>query len=143
LRLALSDRLWLRLTGLGLSSQPQVHVETRSASVSESVLLVEAVAWFRQPGSVRPMVSLGLGGEHFAVAGSGPLPYQGEQNARWFFATDAGAGFAVRVGLHWEAQVEVHALVPMPRPTVRFVDDEVAQAGQPTLLVVLTLAGGA
>jgi hypothetical protein len=143
LRLALGDRLWLRLTGLGFGTEPQVHRDTRSASVAESVLLAEAVAWFRQPGSVRPMVSLGLGAERFAVTGSGPLPYQGEQNARWFFAADAGAGFAVRLGLHWEMQVEAHALVPLPRPTVRFVDDEVAQAGQPTLLMVLTLAGGA
>ena len=43
---------------------------------------------------------------------------------------------------HWEAQLEVHALFAAPRPAIRFFDVEAAKAGQPTLMALLTLAGG-
>lgn len=143
-RVAVIDGLWLRLTGLGLGSQPVVQAaKTGSAAVAQTVLLLETVAWLRAPGWVRPMLSLGAGAERFAVTGSAGLPFRGEENARWFFAADAGLGFAVRLGWHWEAQVEAHALLAAPRPTVRFFDREVAQAGQPIWLAVVTLAGGA
>jgi hypothetical protein len=90
------------------------------------------------------VISLGLGAERVAVEGSTSSPsYQGAHNARWFAAGDIGAGVSLRLGAHWEMLLEAHALFAAPRPAVRFFDVEVARAGQPTLLAILTLAGGA
>jgi hypothetical protein len=144
LRMALGERFWARLTALGLGSGPRVNWNsTFSASVSQSLVLLEVASWLRPRRLVRPLFSLGLGLERVAVEGTATLPYQGERNARWFAAGDAGVGVSLRLQAHWEVQLEVHALFATPRPAVRFLDTEVARAGQPTLLAILTLAGGA
>jgi hypothetical protein len=144
LRMALGERFWARLTALGLGSGPRVNWgDTSSASVSQSLILLEVASWLRPRRLVRPLFSLGLGVERVAVEGAATLPYQGERNARWFAAGDAGIGVSFRLQAHWEVQLEVHALFASPRPAIRFLDTEVAKAGQPTLLAILTLAGGA
>jgi hypothetical protein len=143
LRLALGERLWLRLSAMGLGTRPTVRSDLpAAASVSQSLLLLECAAYLRPGRRVRPLFSLGLGGERMAVVGSVGPPFHGERNARWFFAGDVGAGAALRLGAHVEALLEAHALVAAPRPAVRFFDVEAARAGQPTLLLVLTLAVG-
>jgi hypothetical protein len=76
------------------------------------------------------------------VDGTAGAPYVGEHNMRWFFAVDVGAGIALRLAKHWQVQLEAHALWTAPRPEVRFFDAGGARAGQPTLLAILTLAGG-
>ena len=145
LRVALGERFWARLTALGLGSGPRVNWnDSASASVNQSLVLLEIASWLRSRRLVRPLFSVGLGLERVAVDGTATLPYyQGERNARWFPAGDAGAGVSLRLQAHWEVQLEVHALFATPRPTVRFMDTEVARAGQPTFLAILTLAGGA
>jgi hypothetical protein len=143
LRLALGERLWLRLSAMGLGTRPTVRTDLpAAASVSQGLLLLECAAWLRPGRRVRPLFSLGLGGERMAVVGSVGPPFHGERNARWFFAGDVGAGVALRLATHLELLVEAHALVAAPRPAVRFFDVEAARAGQPTLLLVLTLAAG-
>jgi hypothetical protein len=143
LRLALDQRRWVRLTALGLGSRPRVGTGIGSASVSQDWLLLEFAAWLRPKRIVRPMLSVGMGAERVGVEGTASGSYRGERNARWFAAADVGTGFALRLRAHWEVQLEVHALFAAPRPAVRFFDVEVARAGQPTLLAVLSLAGGA
>ena len=144
LRMAWGERLWGRLTAIGLGTHPSVHTDIGSAGVSQNLLLLECAAWLRPRRLVRPLVSLGLGAERVAVDGTASLPYyQGESNARWFAAGDLGAGVALRLRAHWEVQLEAHALFAVPRPAVHFFDVEAARAGQPTLLAILTLAGGA
>ena len=145
LRMALGERFWARLTALGLGSRPRINapVSTTSASVSQSLVLLEVASWLRPRRLVRPLFSLGLGLERVAVEGTATLPYQGERNARWFAAGDAGVGVSLRLQAHWEVQLEVHALFTTSQPAVRFLDTEIARAGQPTLLAILTLAGGA
>jgi len=143
LRLALDERFWVRLTALGLGTHPRVGTDARSASVSQDLLLLEFAACVRPRQVVRPLFSVGLGGERVAVDGTASTPYQGERNARWFAAADVGAGLALRLRRHWEVQLEVHALFAAPRPAIRFFDVEAARAGQPTWLAILTLAGGA
>jgi hypothetical protein len=143
LRVALGERLWLRLAALGFGTRPTVRADFASATVSQSLILLEAAAWLRPRRRVRPLFSLGLGAERVAVAGSIEPPFHGEQNARWFLAGDVGAGVALRLLAHWEVQLEAHALFTAPRPAVRFFDVEAARAGQPTLLLLLTMAGGA
>jgi hypothetical protein len=143
LRLALDERFWVRLSAIGLGTRPPTRAASGSATVSQSFVLLECSAWFRRGRALRPTVSLGIGAERFAVDGSAKLPYRGEQNASWFFAADAGVGLSLRLGRHWEIQLETHALVAAPRPWVQLYETVGARAGQPTLLAVLSLAGGA
>jgi len=143
LRVATGDHFWVRLTALGLGTRPRVGTDARSASVSQDLLLLEFAACLRPRQVVRPLFSVGFGGERVAVDGTASTPYQGEHNARWFAAGDAGAGFALRLQAHLEVQLEVHALFAAPRPAIRFFDVEAARAGQPTWMAILTLAGGA
>jgi hypothetical protein len=143
LRVPLGQRLGIRLTGLGFGTRPMVRSRVGSASVRQDVLLLECAAWLGLGRRIRPVLSLGIGAARFAVDGTGIAPYQGEQTARWLLAGDGGIGLAVRVGAHWEAQLDLHALVLAPRPSVRFFDVDAAHAGLPTLLAILTLAGGA
>ena len=135
----------MRLTALGLGTRPTIQTDIGTASVSQSLLLLEGAVWLRPRRHVRPLLSLGVGAERIAVDGTANpgLPYQGERNARWFAAGDVGAGFALRVHAHWELLLEAHALFTAPRPAVRFFDVEAARTGQPTLMAILTLAGGA
>jgi hypothetical protein len=144
LRLAMGERLWARLTALGLGTRPEVASRIGSARVSQDLLLLECAAWLLPGRRLRPLLSLGLGAERFAVDGASNLPsYRGENNVRWFFAADAGLGLSLRLGAHFELQLEGHALVALPRPEVRFFDQDTAKASQPSLLAILTLAGGA
>ncbi len=143
LRVGLSERFALRLTGLGLGTRPVVTNLTRSARVGQTLLLVEGVARWRSGKVVRPILSVGAGAERVAVEGRADPPYHGESNARWFVAGDAGAGVAVRLHPHWELQIEAHALFTTPRPAVSFFDIEAARTGQPTLMAIMSLAGGA
>jgi alkanesulfonate monooxygenase SsuD/methylene tetrahydromethanopterin reductase-like flavin-dependent oxidoreductase (luciferase family) len=143
----MDERFWIRLTGLGFGSRPRLQANigsiSASANVRQDVVLLECAAWLRTWRIIRPMGSLGIGTLRLATNGTAGMPYQGEHHARWFFAADAGAGFAVRLGEHWQAQLEAHALFAEPRPAIRFLDADTARAGQPTLLAILTLAGGA
>lgn len=142
LRFAVDEVFWVRLGALGLGTRPDLVADYASATVSQGIVLLEGAAWLRGRRSLRPGFFLGVGSQRVAVEGSANLPYRAEQNARWYFAADAGVGLALRLTAHWEAQLEGHVLMAAPRPVVRFLGSEVAHAGLPTLLAVLTLAGG-
>jgi hypothetical protein len=143
LRTALGERWWLRLTAVGLGTQPSVANEVGSATVNQNLVLLEASARLRPRRLVQPVLSLGLGGERVGVQGETNSLYRGASNARWFAAADLGAGVSFRLLAHWELLLEAHALFTAPRPAIRFVDSEAARAGQPTLFGIITLAGGA
>lgn len=142
LRVGLSERLALRLTGLGFGTRPLVRSGDWSARVGQSLLLLEGVARWRSGKVVRPMISLGAGTERIGIEGRAAPPNHGESNARWFVAGDVGAGIAARLHPHWELQIEAHALFTTPRPAVHFFDTEAARTGQPTLMAIVSLAGG-
>jgi len=143
LRMALGERWWLRLTAVGLGTQPSVTTDVGTATVNQNLVLLEGTAWLRPRRLVRPVLSLGLGAERVGVQGTDNSRYRGESHARWFAAADFGAGVAFRLLAHWELLLEAHALFTAPRPAVRFLDLEAARAGQPTLFAIITLAGGA
>jgi hypothetical protein len=143
LRAAVTEMIWLRVSALGLGTRPTVTTHVGSARVGQNFVLVEGCLWFRPRKALRPLASLGLGAARLVVEGTASTPYQGEVNARWFAAADAGVGLSWRPAGHWEILVEAHALVAAPRPAVYFFDIEAAKAGQPTLMLMLTLAGGA
>lgn len=143
LRVGLRERVWIRMTAVGLGSEPRVSTSFGSARVSQNLGLVECVVAPRPRHVLRPLFSLGLGARRIGVDGSAQSPFQGQQSDRWFSSGDVGTGGVLRLGPHWEALLELHALFSSPRPTIRFLDVDAAQAGQPTLLAILTLAGGA
>ncbi len=141
-RFAIDDTFGLRLGGLGFGSEPRLVADYASASISQTLVLVEGVARLRTRRRVQPVLSFGMGCERVAVDAVANSPYRGHRKARWYFATDVGAGLAVRLSAHWEAQIEGHVWVALPRPEVRFLGSSFAQAGLPTFLATLTVAGG-
>jgi len=146
LRLALGEYSWVRLTALGMGTRPTVGArvgpDVATARVGQDLLLAEFAAWLRPRRLVRPTFSVGLCGVRIAVDGTASAPFQGEHNVRWYAGGDLGIGVALRWLAHWEAQLEVHALFLAPHPSIRFFDMEAAQVTQPTVLAILTLAGG-
>jgi hypothetical protein len=139
---ALNETFWLRLGAMGFGTKPRLGGGYASASLSQSLILLEGEARFRTRRKVQPSVSIGIGSERVAVDGSANFPYHGRSDARWYFAGDIGAGVATRLSPHWEARLEGHAMIALPRPEVRFAGKTFAQAGVPTFLATLTLAGG-
>jgi hypothetical protein len=139
---AINETFWLRLGALGFGTQPRLGPTFASASLSQSLVLLEGEARFRTRRKVQPSVSIGIGSERVAVDGSANFPYHGRSDDRWYFAGDVGAGVATRLSPHWEARIEGHAMVALPRPEVRFAGKTFAQAGLPTFMATLTLAGG-
>jgi len=142
LRFAIDETFWLRLGALGFGTQPRLVADYASATISQTLILLEGSARFRTRARVQPLLSLGMGSERVAVDASTHSPYRGHQNARWYFAADVGAGLALRLAAHWEAQLEGHMWIAAPRPEVRFLGNTFAQAGLPTFLATLTVAGG-
>jgi hypothetical protein len=88
---------------------------------------------------VQPLLSLGGGVLHVAVAGTGDTPYEGLKSQQWSAAGDAGAGLAVALGSRVALSSEIHALLAVPHPVVRFIDTKAATIGNPTLMLTLTL----
>lgn len=142
LRFAIDETFWLRLGALGFGTQPRLVADYASATLSQTLVLLEGSARFRTRARVQPLLSVGMGSERVAVDTSTHSPYRGHQNARWYFAADVGAGLALRLAAHWEAQLEGHMWIAAPRPEVRFLGNTFAQAGLPTFLATLTVAGG-
>lgn len=141
-RFAVDETFWLRLGALGFGTEPRLRAGYASASISQTLVLLEGSARFRTRSRVQPSVSLGMGSEYVAVDGAAEFPYHGRADGRWYFAADVGAGVAMRLSSHWEAQLEGHVFVALPRPEVRFAGNTFAQAGLPTFLATLTVAGG-
>jgi hypothetical protein len=141
-RFAIAEHFWLRLGALGFGNEPRLVLGGASASISQSLVLLEGEARFWPRRKLQPSVSVGIGSERVAVDGAANFPFHGRTDGRWYFAADVGAGVAMRLSSHWEAQLEGHVFVALPRPEVRFAGNTFAQAGLPTFLATLTVAGG-
>lgn len=138
--LRLSDRVWARASIAGLGSRP--HVDTAaygSASLSQTVGLLECVAIFRRDERIRPGFSVGAGAVNVQVAGTGAAPYVGRDTQRWSVALDGGAGVAFAVGARAALVTELHALVASPHPIIRFVDTRAATVAYPSVILTLAL----
>jgi hypothetical protein len=139
LGLRLSARSQLRLSVAGLGSRPVVRNVHGTATVSQTMALVEFGLALGIHQRVQPLLSLGGGVLHVAVAGTGDTPYEGLKSQQWSAAGDAGAGLAVALGSRVALSSEIHALLAVPHPVVRFIDTKAATIGNPTLMLTLTL----
>ncbi|MBV9947796.1 MAG: hypothetical protein JOZ69_13155 [Myxococcales bacterium] len=140
-RFAAGRLLRLRLTGAWLGTQPRIDTAAGSASVEQGIALLECLGqWGREDG-VRPNVSLGAGAYYVAVTGSGDDARPGVHNTDLALALDGGLGVLLPIGPRIDLAVEAHALLALPGIAVRFVDQDAARIGRPSLLGAVSLAG--
>lgn len=135
----LSARSQLRLSVAGLGSRPEVRNVFGTATVSQTMALLELGLALGTDQRIQPRLSVGGGVLNVAVAGTGDTPYEGLKSQQWSAAVDAGAGLGVALGSRVALNGEIHALLASPHPVVRFIDTKAATIGLPTLLFTLTL----
>jgi hypothetical protein len=144
-RFALAKGLAVRATLAGLGTQPRVDAATGtgSANVAQDLGLVELVARPWPRAALRPTFSVGAGALYTSVDGQASTPYVSRHTSEWSAAADAGAGVELGLGPgdRFAVALEVHALIAQPYPVVRFLDDEAARAGDPSILGTLTFWG--
>ena len=143
-RARLYKALFARLTLAGLGTQPRVE-STRagsligSSSVAQSVGLGELVLAVRLAPSWRAALSAGGGVLYLRSDGEGVLPYHGLDQVKVVAAVDAGAGLLADLSHQFSLAFEVHALVALPHPTLRFDDAETTTIAYPAVLASLTM----
>jgi hypothetical protein len=135
----LSDRLFVRLTLAGLGTRPRIETPIGSASVVQSLGLAELVLALRPGASWRPSFSLGAGALHVQSDGEGVWPYAGQRQTRWVAASDAGVGLVASIDARFSFAFEIHALVAVPHPKLRFYDVESATLAFPAVLASFTM----
>jgi hypothetical protein len=135
----LSDRVFVRLTLAGLGTRPRIETSIGSASVVQSFGLAELALALRPGASWRPSFSLGAGALHVQSDGEGVWPYAGQRQTRWVAASDAGIGLLASVDARVSFAFEIHALVALPHPKVRFYDVESATLAFPAVLASFTM----
>jgi hypothetical protein len=142
-RFEFANVLAVRATLAGLGTQPRVDASTGagSANVAQDLGLVEIVLRPWPRAALRPTFSAGAGALYASVDGQASSPYVARQASEWSAVGDVGAGLELPLGDRFALALEVHALVAQPYPVVRFLDDDAARAGDPSILGTLTLAG--
>lgn len=140
-RIAVGWQTYLRAAGIGLGTTSTVEASTGAASVSQALLLVEAVHRWPMRGGMGPEILMGAGVYHFGVQGYAEWPYRGVANERWYGAVDVGAGFVVPLHSYLEASLEAQAVFAQPYPAAQLFQEIAARAGRPTWMISLTLAG--
>jgi hypothetical protein len=139
LRARLGDWIFARLTVAGLGTRPRVDSTVGSATVNQSLGLVELALALRPGRRLRPTLALGGGAFHFESEGVGLYPSMGVHRARFTGAADAGVGLLATVTAAVSLAFEVHALVALPHPKVRFFDVDAATLAYPAVLASLTM----
>ena len=140
-RIRVRIRSWLaaRASVAGLGSRPRVDSRYGSATLSQSLALLELAGGFRSGKRVRLAASLGAGALNVSVAGVGAGRYEGRDSQRWSAAFAGGLGAALAIGSRAALATELQAVVASPHPIVRFVDTSAATVGYPSLLLTVTL----
>jgi hypothetical protein len=141
LQYAVLEALQLRLTGAGLGTRPEISGDAGIARISQGIVLVEALARPYESRWVSPKASLGAGAYYLGVKGRAAQPLEGLSTSLWSAALDIGVGLSSRRISAFEISFEAHALLAYPYPRIRFVDEQKASAGRPTLLFTATVVG--
>jgi hypothetical protein len=139
-RIRLGDSLSARLTIAALGSRPRVgDAVVGSASVAQSFGIAELALALRPGRRFGPVLTVGAGALHVESNGEGISPYRGVEETRWVAALDAGGGVLATFGGYFSATFELHALLALPHPTVRFDGVDRATIGFPAILASLTM----
>jgi hypothetical protein len=131
----------LRFSVAGLGSEPRVTTPRASARVSQALSEFDLLATIWSTSELRLSGSLGGGVLRTSVEGQAEWPYQPRQDTLWSALGDAGAGLDLRLSARFDLIFETHVLFAQPQPVVRFINDELARGGLPSLLETLTLSG--
>ena len=140
---ALGQRFCARVSFAGLGTSARVDTPQGYAGLSQTILLAEVMVRFRRGNRIEPLLSLGAGTLRLAADSHEAAPFVAVSDARWAAAGDLGVG--VRIPLRrrkFELGIEAHALFAQPYPTVRFLGNDVALAGRPSLIGSVTLLAG-
>jgi hypothetical protein len=140
-RRAIGRSFQLRATLAGLGTQPTVVASSGSASVAQQLGLVELLLSPWADRGVHPVASVGAGALFVSVDGQAAPPYAAERSSGWSAAVDAGGGAELRLSDHFDISLEAHAFLTRPEQVTRFVGQEQAGVGEPSLLGTLTVVG--
>jgi hypothetical protein len=141
---AFGDHVLGRVTMAGLGTRTQISrhqftaTDHAEADVTQQFGLVEGAFRWRKNDTWQPFLSAGAGVLHLTAAGqgSGP-PIDAVTKGLWSLLADVGAGVHVSFR-RFELALEGHAQAARPYPVIRFLNQEVAREGRPTLISTLT-----
>jgi opacity protein-like surface antigen len=126
----------------GLGTRARVDSAGGDVDVSHQLALAEALWAFRPGRRWQPFVSVGAGAAYVSARGfppAGTISSTGRSASTWAFVADAGTGVHVALGEHVHLACEVHVEGDAPYPAIRFLGNQLATEGRPTLLGSLSL----
>lgn len=138
-RLRIHEALFARVTVAGLGTRPRIQTMVGATSVDQSVGLAELGLALRFARRWRATVSAGGGALYLRSEGEGIWPNRGLHEDRLVAAVDVGAGLLADLGRQLSLSFEVHGLLALPHPTLRFYDVESATVGYPAVFGSLTM----
>jgi hypothetical protein len=130
----------LRLGVAGLGSEPRVDAGRASAHVAQDLAEIGLVLNLLSTRRLRLTGSVAGGLLHTSVEGQAEGPYRARRSALWSALLDAGIGLDLRVSSLFDLRFETHVLLADPYPAVRFIQEERARSGSPSLFETITLA---
>jgi hypothetical protein len=139
LRFAATRDIRVCLTGAGFGSNASVHAEAGSAEVQQGVILADVTTILWRSRWIRPFAILGAGLYYAGVEGTATLPYQGKNSSAFALAVDGGLGVAAPLATNIELALDARVIVTEPEIGIRFLNQQAARLGQPSLLVTFTL----
>jgi hypothetical protein len=139
LRAEMASLLEARITVAGLGTRPQLVRSTGTATVGQTLGLVEMRVAFRRGQTLRPAVGVGGGVLLVQVDGAGNGSYEGRGGRAWAGLLDISAGLTIALGRRLAIAIDAHGQVAAPYPSVRFSGQEAARIDRPALLTSLTL----
>jgi hypothetical protein len=137
-----ADAHWqLRATAAWLGTRPVVTTPTGSATIDQGVAVIETALSPWTGRTFEPLASLGLGVYYAGAHGVGEPPYRGRQDSSFALALSTGIGAVVRAASAIDVAIDVQAFVTAPGLAVRFLDEDAARIGRPSVLASITVAG--
>ena len=140
-RMSLGESFNARVTLAGLGTRPTVDAADGTAAISQEMALLELVIVLARSTWVRPVLSLGAGPYHVGAEGSAHWPNQGDHVALWALAADAGTGISLPLSSTFEISIEGHVILATPYPVIRFLGNDIAHTGRPSVFGAVTLVG--
>jgi hypothetical protein len=123
----------------GLGTRPTVGGQAGSAEVNQGYVLLGGHLRFRDGAHLRPFLALAVGALFTSADGRADSPNLSHSATQWSALVDAGAGATLGLPNRFFLSLAGRAQVAAPYVAIRFLDQTVATAARPNLLVALTL----
>jgi hypothetical protein len=133
------ESVLVRVTVAGLGTPSRIDTQAGVAQISQRFGLVEGGWRWRAGRRMQPFVSVGAGALHVSATGQTSYLYQGLSDGRWALLADGGVGVRMAIRGRFEIALDGHAQVAHPYPVIRFLGQDVASEGRPTLMGGLSL----